>query len=256
MAFTILVAFAVATAAPAQKPNEPVAKAPSAVTVEKAPPVDPMVAMAMMNKMMDKFFPAGPEPDPARLLAARGAVQTMFPEGAYGKAMTGFIDKMIDNGLNMSEADFAELAPVAKPKKGKKAKVPSTIPFRQELAAKDPNFDAKLAAVRAFMAQTMIKLGAAAEPALRDGMARSLARKFDVAQIGEINAFLATPTGQIYGREVVGLWFEPDVMRGAFATMPEMMKMLPDMMQDFTTLESQIKALEKKPKAADGAKTS
>lgn len=254
MPFTILVALAAASAAPSQKPRPPVRKPPVTVTVEKSPPVDPMAAMAMMTKIMDKFFPAGPEPDPVRLAAARGAIQTMFPNGAYSKAMTGFVDKMIDNGLNMSEADFAEFAPAAKPKKGKKAKPPSTIPFRQELAGKDPNFDAKLAAVRAFMGQTMIKLGAAAEPALRDGMARSIARKFDVAQIAEINAFLATPTGQAYGREMVGLWFEPDVMRGAFATFPEMMRMMPDMMKDFTAFESQMKALEKS-KPLDGKKS-
>lgn len=247
MGFTILVALTAATAAPAQDPRPPANKPPVTVAVEKAPPVDPMAAMAMMTKFMDKFFPAGPEPDPARMSAARGAIQTMFPNGAYARAMTGFVYKMIDNGLNMSEADFAELAPAAKPKKKtkKKAKPPSTIPFRQELAAKDANFDAKLAAVRAFVGQSMIKLGAAAEPALRDGMARSLARKFDVAQIGEINAFLATPTGQVYGREMIGLWFEPDVMRGAMATFPEMMRMLPDMMQDFAKFESQMKALEK-----------
>lgn len=251
MAFTILVALTAATAAPAQNPRPPASKPPVTVTVEKAPPVDPMAAMAMMTKFMDKFFPAGPEPDPARLSAARGAIQTMLPNGAYAKAMTGFVDKMIDNGLNMSESDFAAMVPAAKPKKTKKkATPPSTIPFRQQLAAKDANFDAKLAAVRAFVGQSMIKLGAAAEPALRDGMARSLARKFDVAQIGEINTFLATPTGQVYGREMIGLWFQPDVMRGAMATFPEMMRMLPDMMQDFAKFESQMKAFEK-PATAD-----
>lgn len=255
MALTILVALAAATAAPAEKPRQPVRKAPVTVPVEKAPPVDPMAMMAMMNQIFDKFFPAGPEPDPARMAAARVTVDTMFPSGAYGKAMTSFLDKMIDNGLNMSEADFAALAPAAKAKKGKPAKPPSTIPFRQDLAAKDPNFDAKLAAVRAFMGTTMVKLGAAAEPKLRDGMARSLARKFDPVQIAEINAFLATPTGRAYGQEMVGLWFEPDVMRGAMATMPEMMRLLPDMMKDFSTLESQMKSLEK-PKSADTGKTS
>ena len=256
MIITILVALAAAAAAPAQRPRHPVRKPPVTVTVEKAPPVDPMAAMAMMTKMMDKFFPAGPAPDPVRLTAARGAVQTMLPDGAYATAMTGFVDKMIEHGLNMSEADFAEFAAAAKPVKGKKVKPPSTIPFRQDLAAKDPKFDAKLAAVRAFMGKTMDKLGALAEPALRDGMARSLARKFDLAQIGEINAFLATPTGQIYGREMIGLWFEPDVMRGAMATFPEMMRMMPDMMQDFTKLDAQIKAIGTKPAATEGKKTS
>lgn len=255
MAFTFLVALAAATAAPADKPRPPVRKPPVSRPAAKEPAIDPMAAMAIMNKIMDKFFPAGPEPDAARLAAARGAVQTMFPQGAYSKAMTGFFDKMIENGLNMSEADFAELSPPAKPKKGKKATPPSTISFRQELSAKDPEFDAKLVAVRGFMGQMMNKLGTAAEPALRDGMARSLARKFDVAQIAEINTFLATPTGRMYGEEVIGLWFAPDVMRGAMATFPEMMRIMPDMMQDFTALEAQIKALEK-PKPAKGKTTS
>lgn len=250
MPLTILVALAAATATPAPKSAQPSRKPPVSRPAAKAPPVDPLEAMAMMTKVFDKLFPAGPEPDPARLAAAQGAVGTMFPKGAYSRALTGFVDGMIDHGLKMSEADFAALAPAPKTPK-KKAKPPSNIPFRQALSAGDPNFDAKLAAVRAFMGQTFVKIGTVAEPKLRDGMARALARKFDVDQIGEINAFLATPTGQAYGREMVGLWFEPDVMRGAFATFPEMLKLLPDMMKDGAALDAQIKAMPR-PKPAGG----
>lgn len=253
MSFTILVALAAATASPAQKPRQPAQRPPASRPAAKAPPLDPMAALAMMTQIFDKLFPPGPEPDPVRLAAARGAVQTMFPNGAYSQALTRFMDGMIDHGLKMSEADFAALAPTVK--KSRKDKPPSTLPFRQALTADDPNFDAKLAAIRAFMGQTFVKIGTVAEPKLRDGMARALARKFDAAQIGEINAFLATPTGQAYGREMVGLWFEPDVMRGAFATFPEMVKLLPDMMKDGAALDSQIKALEK-PKPAGSKPTS
>lgn len=253
MPMMILVALAAATASPATKPHKRVNRPAVTITVTKAPPVDPMAMMAMMTQVFDKLFPAGPEPDPVRLAAARGAVQTMFPNGTYSQAMTHFFNGMIDHGLTMSEADIAAFAPVMK--QDKKAKAPSTVPFGQMLAAKDPNFDAKLAAIRAFMGQTFVKLGAVAEPKLRDGMARALARKFDAAQIGEINAFLATPTGQVYGREMIGLWFEPDVIRGAVAMFPEMVKMLPDMMKDGAALDSQIKALDK-PKPAGGKTTS
>ena len=44
-------------------------------------------------------------------------------------------------------------------------------------------------------------------------------------------------------------------MRGEMATFPEMMRIMPDMMQDFTALETQIKALEK-TKPAKGKTTS
>lgn len=249
MALMFLVALATATAAPAQKPRQPSSKPVVTIAPVKAPPVDPMAAMAMMTQIFDKFFPAGPEPDPVRLAAARGAVQTMFPTGAYAKALTSFSDGMIDRGLEMSEADFAALAPTVTGK-SKKAKPPSTLPLRRMLGDKDPNFDAKLAAIRAFMGQTFVKLGTIAEPKFRDGMARALARRFTAAEIGEVNAFLATPTGAAYGREMVGLWFEPDVMRGAITVFPEMIKLLPDMMKDGAALDSQIKALEKSAPAA------
>lgn len=251
MSLTFLVAVSAAVAAPAQKPAAPSKPAPATSAAEEKPSVDPMAAMATMTKVFDRLFPPGPDPDPARLAAANGAVQTMFPPGAYPAAMTKFMNNMVDRGLEMSEADFAELAP--KPKEGGKAKPPSTIRFREKLAAEDPNFDAKLAAIRAFANQMFVKLGTAAEPKLRDGMARALARKFDVAQLAEINAFLATPTGRAYGREMVGLWFEPDVIRGTFATLPEMMNLFPDLMKDGAALDAQMKALPKSKPA--GSKT-
>lgn len=77
-------------------------------------------------------------------------------------------------------------------------------------------------------------------------MARSLARKFDTAQQAQINAFLATPTGASYGRQMVGMWFEPDVLRGAFQLFPEMIRMMPEMAGDAAALGEQMKR-DKKP---------
>ena len=74
-------------------------------------------------------------------------------------------------------------------------------------------------------------------------MSRALARKFDARQLTEIQAFLATPTGAAYGREMVGLWFEPDVIRGTFEIFPEMMKMAPTMAGDAAALDAQMKAM-------------
>ena len=77
-----------------------------------------------------------------------------------------------------------------------KAKPPSTEPLRVTLARKEPNFDAKLAALKAFGQTIFVKFGDVAEPKFRESMARSLARKFDARQLTEIQAFLATPTGE------------------------------------------------------------
>jgi hypothetical protein len=78
-------------------------------------------------------------------------------------------------------------------------------------------------------------------------MSRALARKFDSRQLGEIQAFLATPTGAAYGREMVGLWFEPDVMRGTFEILPEMMKVMPSLTKDAAALDAKMKAADSAP---------
>ena len=245
MPLHVLLALAAGTAAPVADPSA--MKPPRIVTkeVQSKPAVDPMVAMATMMKLFDMLFPAGPAPDPARLALARQATTTMFPKGMFAQAMTGFANRTVDRVLDMSEADFAGMLPPSKDKKdakGKPAKPPSTEPLRVMLAKKEPNFDAKLAAVRAFAGTMFVKFGDVAEPKFREGISRSLARKFDARQLGEIQAFLATPTGAAYGREMVGLWFEPDVMRSSFEMLPEMMNVMPGLTKDAAALDAKMKA--------------
>ncbi|GLR47167.1 hypothetical protein [Sphingomonas astaxanthinifaciens] len=228
-------ATATATAAAPTRPARPAAKAPA------KPEMDPVQAMAMMTKVFDKLFPAGPEPDPARLAAARSLSFRTFPKGAYAEAMNGFVDGMADRVLAMSEKDFADMVPPTPPKKGQKAKEPSTLPLREMLSAKDPQFDAKLAAGKAFAKTMFVKFGDVMEPKFREGMARSMARKFDAKQMAEIDAFLATPTGALYGRQMLGMWFEPDVMRSTFSAFPEMIKLMPDLMKDAAAFDQAMK---------------
>ncbi|MEO6361566.1 MAG: hypothetical protein ABIO43_13505 [Sphingomicrobium sp.] len=240
MPLNILIALAAVATTPAEAPRAATSRPPASAPAKAkaSPAVDPMQAMAMMMKMFDKFFPAGPAPDPARLAMAREATMTMFPKGAYAEAMNIVMNRTVDQALNMSEADFAGMVPLAK---DKKAKPPSTEPLRLMLSKKDPTFDAKLAAVRAFAGTMLTKVGDVAEPKFREGMARALARKFDERQLADVRAFLATPTGAAYGREMVGLWFQPDVMRGAFEMFPEMIKLMPALAKDAAELSAQLK---------------
>ena len=239
MSLHVLLAIAAATAG---TPNTAVAaKQPAAAKTAPAKParsVDPVEAVAGMMKIIDKVFPAGPEPEPARMAIARDATFRMFPKGAYAQAMNAFIDRTVDHVLSMSEADIADLAPA---KKGAKAgKPPSKEPLRLVLARKEPNFDAKLAAGKAFAQVMLTKVADAAEPRFREGMARSLARKFDARQLGEIQAFMATPTGATYGRQMIGLWFEPDVIRGTFEAFPEIMRLMPELAKDGAAFQAQM----------------
>ena len=252
MPFYILLALATTAATPVKDATEPAPVVAKAEPAKDKADMDPMKAMVMMMNVFDKFFPAGPEPDPARLAVARQATMTMFPKGAYAQAINGFVNQTTDRVLNMSEADLAAMFPEEFNKKNKndkkdkkKSGPPSTEPLRVSLSKKDPNFDAKLAAIRAFAGVMFVKLGDVAEPKFRDGMARALARKFDDRQLGEIQAFLATPTGAAYGREMVGLWFQPEVMRGSLQLMPDLITMFPDLVKDGAAFDAQMKALDK-----------
>nr|WP_314442731.1 hypothetical protein [uncultured Sphingomonas sp.] len=242
--FTLALALGAATLSAPALAETPSTKA--TVTVTK-PSADPAEAMAFVSRVFDKIFPVGPEPEPARLVAAREMSCAMFPKGAYAEAMNSFTDRMADHLLSISEADLAELMPPPAPSKGEKkkdakpAKVPSSEPLRLQLARKDPLFDAKLAAGKAFARSMFVKVGEVAEPRFREGMARTMARRFDAQQLGEIQRFLSTPTGGAYGRQMLGLWFDPEVMRGAYQSFPELLKLMPAMMKEAAAFEEVMK---------------
>ncbi|MEQ7873920.1 DUF2059 domain-containing protein [Sphingomonas sp. ASV193] len=248
--FGLFIALAATTsAAPAARPAP--AKPPVVTSIAKKPDMSPEQLMAVVTRMMDKLFPRGPEPEPARLAAARVTMQTLLPDGTYGEGFDRLIDTAVDNGLAMSEADWVALIPDIKKKKGDS---PSTVPLRAKLAQEDPNAEAKMAAARAFLRTTLLKVGATFEPRLREGMARTLARRFDVAQLAQINAFYATPTGQAYGRATFGLMFEPEVIRGFYDALPDMMKLAPAIAKDAEQLAATIDAKgddKKKPETLD-----
>src|SRR3546814_5942720 len=50
------------------------------------------------------------------------------------------------------------------------------------------------------------------EPPMRDGMAKAYARKFSADQLGELNAFFATPTGRIYAGECMAAQADPEAL--------------------------------------------
>jgi hypothetical protein len=80
---------------------------------------------------------------------------------------------------------------------------------------------------------------------MRDGLARSMARRFDERQLVDINAFLATDTGKAFGPQSMAMYVDPDVMRAMISSVPEMMKAMPEAMK---RIEAEAGQLEK-PKA-------
>jgi hypothetical protein len=175
------------------------------------------------------LFPPQPDPDPARLALARTSVQSMWPDGAYGKMMTGFAGGMFDRVMQLKKSDLAVMD--SKAKKTPAATGSTDLSLHDEAAAKDPFFDPRMAALRGAIGEELGKVSAIIDPRVREGLARSMARRFDARQLNDINAFYATPSGRALASQSMQLWLDPDMLRSIFASMPEMMKLMPEMMQ-------------------------
>jgi len=237
MIVTSISLVAMSSAAVAAVPAPPSAKAVPAPKAA-APNFDAMFGI------FDKLFPTTPDPDPARLALARTAVASMWPDGAYGKMMSGFLGGTIDRAMQLKKSDLMGIAGV--PAKTDAAAPAKDLSFHDQAAAKDPYFDQRMAAYRQVLEEETAKMSTAIDPRMRDGLARSMARKFDAKQLADINAFFATPSGHALASQYMGLWFAPDTMRAIFTAMPEMMKLMPDATEKMKAIDAKFP---KPPKA-------
>ena len=202
-----------------------------------------------MIGLFDKLFPPQPDPDPARLALARTAVGTMWPDGAYGRMMTGLIGGAFDRAMALKQSDLAAVS-------GKAPKVSASTGEKERsihdsAVAKDPYFDQRVAAIRAVVSDEMAKVSAIIDPRVRDGLARSMARRFDGQQLTDIDVFFATSSGHALASQYMQIWVDPDMMRSLFGSFPEMMKLMPEMSQKIKEAEAKYP----KPPAAAAPKS-
>lgn len=188
---------------------------------------------------------AAPAPfDPARLALARTTVDGLFPPGSYGRMMRelmgGGIDAMMGSVLDMSAADLGM--------PGKDGNKPDAATMRAEIRQSDPHFEERMRIMTRVMGEEMGRIGGAIEPAMRDGLARAVARRFTAAQLADINRFFATDSGRAFGRDMLLLWVDPETIKAMMSSIPAMIKEMPAAMK---RIEAATAHLPKpKPKAA------
>ena len=204
----------------------------------KAEPFDP----AQMMNVLEKLFPAQPDPLPGRLALSRVTVQGLFPDGTYARLMDAMMDSFVDRIMNLSEADFG-----AKAKDGKPA---TKATLREQALKEDPHFEERMRIMERVITDEVAKIGALMEPKLREGLARSMARRFDEKQLADINVFLATDTGRAFGSQSMAMWVDPDVIRGMIGAFPEILGALPGAMKRLETETAHLP----KPKKKDQGK--
>lgn len=220
----------------APKPSSPEAAKPgdkAAVGKAKSDDFD----IGQMMAFFDKMFPPQPDPAPARLALARTTAAGVLPNGTYAAMFEEMMGGLVDRVLSMNPGDFEPKAAKGKPA--------GTISLRQELAKDDPHFEERVKIARRVIGEELLKMSVILEPKLRDGLARSLARRFDERQLTDINAFLATDTGRAFGSQSMRLWVDPDVMRSMFQGFPDMIAAVPGAL---IRLEAATSHLPKPPK--------
>ncbi|MEO7409866.1 MAG: hypothetical protein ABIU10_00895 [Sphingomicrobium sp.] len=253
MLMTALAALAAVTTAPTTTPPDGPARAvPIVVTLPASPDkkpassaakaADQAAAMSMFADMavkaLDRILPPQADPDPARLALARTTMDGFMPAGSYGRMFDVLTDNMMRDvygrltGMTGTELSSAVGLPLSSgPDAG--------LTILQKASKGDPMFDAR---AKAYVAAFKVEMGASMgiiEPKLREGMARAMARRFDTAQLSELNHFFATDTGRAFGHDMMLLWIDGDVFRGMFASMPELMRAMPQSARRFEAIEKQ-----------------
>jgi len=157
--------------------------------------------------------------DPARLAAARALVDTIFPPATREQMMRGMVAAM-ENNVKGSLLNNADLK-AAMDHDPRVHKMVDSYLEKQTARSND-----------------MI---IAALPGMTSAMAKAYARRFDVGQMGKIQAFFSTPTGQQYMQVSMSIMSDPDV---AAWTRDLMAKETQQSIDDIKEMAAQVAALQ------------
>lgn len=211
-----------AFASPAMAQNA--AEAPQ--SAEKA---DPFAALATMFKVE----PLTPEQS-ARLPQAEALMAKLVPTGALDKTMTAMYERMI--GPMLEQAKSPGTADIARTLGLDVEELDLTEDEAAQAGAiLDPAWkerrDRELQAMQAAMGKVMRLM----EPSLRKGMAEAYAATFTAAELTDIAAFFATPTGATYASKSYALASDPRIMAASFEA-------LPTLLVEMAGMEAEMKA--------------
>ncbi len=217
----------------------------SAAAAQTAPPQPETAAVPPVIAV-----PAAPI-DAARLAAARSAAAAILPPGGYGKMMQDMMGStmtdMMGSMLDMSPADFgAALCP----EKAKKCDTDTAkTSMREQIKKEDPYFEERMRIMGRVMGEEFGRIGAIIEPGMREGLAKSMAKRFSVQQLADINGFFSTDTGHTFAGQMLTMWVDPEVMKSVMGSMPEIMKAMPDIIKKVEAATAHLPKPKTKAKA-------
>ena len=203
-------------------------------------------AVAMIEKIFgtDKLPPIAP----AQLALAQQTTTALIPPGSlekmldnlYGKLFKGLMaefggtsDLMLSIKTGVESEKIAALD-----EKSKLAAANLFDPYRQQREDQITNI------VKPLISEALTDL----EGPMRNGLAHAYARKFTAQQLGEMNAFFATPTGKAYSAEWMALQADPELMLAMIKAVPPLVNKFIDRGPE---IEKDFKELPKEKQLAD-----
>ncbi len=217
------------------------------------------MAAAMLAAPVQAQTPAPAQPasamaapvDPARLALATTTIDRVWPLGTYARMMNGTMEQMMDGIMaSMFEMKPGDLVPGADGADARKELGNKTM--RQLMMGSDPHFEERTRLSNRVMMNELVPLMSRMEPQIRVGLSRAYARKFDAAQLGDMNAFFATPSGAAYARESLLLMVDPEFIKVMSDFMPVMIREMPAIVKKMSAATAHLPLPSKK---AAGAKT-
>lgn len=253
MPLPIILALAAATSAPAATtapmPPPPVvhievrpAPGQKSVSSQATKAANQAASMSMFADMavkaLDRILPPQADPEPARLALARTTMNGFMPAGSYSRMTNVMTDNLMngvyDRLLSMTGTELSNAIGMPVASGPNEAQT-----LRQQATKNDPLFDARVKAYAAAFKDEMKQTMGIMEPRLREGMARAMARRFDANQLTDLNRFFATDTGRAFGQDMMLIWIDGDVFRGMFASLPDIMRAMPQSAARFAAIDKQ-----------------
>ena len=182
-----------------------------------------MPGVAMAQTAAPARAPVVAEPDAARLALARQLLDQMMPPATRQSMIQAMLTPMQANmrqGLEQSPGFQQALT------KNPKAR-----------AIFDRFLDKQQARTNATLTEAL--------PGMVDAMARAYARRFDAGQLGDLQRFFATPTGQAYMKASFTIMADPDIAAWQRKLMGEAMTHMQD---DIATMAKDIDATQQDKK--------
>ena len=181
-----------------------------------------------------------PAADAASLEAARVTVDHVFPTGTYARVMDKTMDAMMGPMMDsMGEMPMGAIASAAGLSEEDVAQLGDST-MREVMELLDPAYRQRMdLGMRAMMSE-MTAMMTTVEPAIRQGLAQAYAKRYTPAQLAELNAFFATPTGGAYAADSMLIFMDPEVMGAMQGFIPQMMEQMPDIIAKVETATADL----------------